>query len=183
MKIGSHLVVLMLGLALVAPALAQETPPPEKEKEAPAKPAAEPVAAKEPEAAAKEAAPAPAKELSACAKALVPLAESYKKAYEELQKWIAEVDSKTGAANQNVVKIQEQIKENETAITKAKLDGDDAKGKELTKANKQLWGELETAKKGQTESCSGLPKEASQRVKQYGDEIEAKVGECKAQLK
>jgi hypothetical protein len=180
MKIACPLLALTLLLALAAPAAAQETPPPDKETAA--KPAAEtPAPAKE--APAKAAAPAPPKELSFCAKALVPLADGYKAAYDDMQKWIAEVDTKTGAATEKVNKIEAQIQQNETAITKAKLDGDDAKSKDLTKANKQLWSELETAKKSASEACEGLSKEAGQRVKQYETQIEAKLDECKAKLK
>ena len=181
MRIALHLLVVALCLGLAAPAVAQETPPPAKE--APAKPAAAAPAKEAPPAPAAKAAPETPKELSFCAKALVPLAESYKKAYEDLQKWIAEVDAKTAAGNEKVQKIQQQIQANETAITQAKLDGDDAKGKERTKANKQLWSDLEDAKKSQTQSCSPLSKEAAERVKRYEAASEAALDQCKAQLK
>lgn len=185
MRFGVNVLAIALGLGLAFPAPAQEMPEPAKEE--PAKQAAEAPAKEAPaeaaKEAAKEAAPEAAKDLSPCAKALVPLAESYKKAYEELQKWIADVHAKTSEAGDKVRKIQEQIQQNETAITKAKLDGDDAKAKELTKANKQLWNDLETAKKGQASVCSGFPKEAAQRVKQYTEDSEAKLDECKSQMK
>lgn len=178
---------LALVLALTAPAAAEEPAPPAKEepaKEAPAP--AEPAAAapakeepaKEAPVAAAPAAAAPAeapKELGACAKSLAPLADSYKKAYDDLQKWIASVDSQTTAADANIKKMQDQIQQNEAAITKAKIDGDDKKAKDLEKQNKTLWSDLNAAKKTQSTTCSGFTKEAEQRVKQYEADIEAKL--------
>lgn len=178
MRHGVHLLALVLGLGLAIPAIAQEPAPPAKEEAA--KPAVQaPVA----EAPGPKTEPAPPKELSVCAKALVPLADSYKSAYEDLQKWIADVDEKTAAASDKVTKIQAQIQANETAITKAKLDGDDAKAKELGKANKQLWSDLEEAKKGASQACSNLSKEAAERVKKYEAASDAALDECKARLK
>jgi len=170
MRMASPLLAVALCLVLAAPAFAQEAPAPAKD--APA--AAAPV---------KEAAPEPPKELSLCAKALAPLAESYKKAYDDMQKWTTEVDSKTAASNEKVRKIQQQIQANETAITKAKLEGDSAKEKDLTKANKQLWSDLEDAKKTAAEACEGLSKEAADRVKRNEATIDAALDQCKAQLK
>lgn len=198
MKHGIHALAFVLGLGLVVPAFAQDDPAkqePAKEeaakpaaekapeaapaKEEAAKPAAEaaPAAApaKEeaaPAAAAPAAAPAkeePPKELSSCAKTFVPLADSYKSSYDDMQKWIAQIDKDTAAASANLQKIQDQIKDNETATTQAKLSGDNAKAKDLQKANKKLWDDFNTAKKGVSDKCSQYVKEASQRVKQYSD--------------
>jgi hypothetical protein len=129
-----------------------------------AKPAA---AAAAPAVAAKPAAPAASKEVSACAQSLQPLADSYKAAYEDMQKWIAEVDAQTSAANQGVAKLQAEVQANEDAATKAKLAGDNAKVKDLAKQNKQLWSQLEAAKKSAAVACAPVSKQAADRVKQY----------------
>ncbi len=184
MKFRWHALTLILGLGLVAPALAQEEPA----KEEAAAPASEDTPAKEEAAAPKaEAAPAaeaePAKELSSCAKSLAPLADSYKSAYDDMQKWIGQIDTETAAANDKVQKLQAQIHENETATTQAKLDKDNAKVKDLQKANKTLWNDFNAATKAQSDACAKFVKEAPQRVKQYADATNKALGELKAQTK
>ena len=206
MKFRIHVLAIALGLVLAIPAVAQEEPAkdaPAKEEPAKAEPAKEEPAKAEPEAApaveaakpAAEAAAAPAveaakpaaapavKELSSCAKSFEPLADSYKKAYDDMQKWIAQIDAQTSAANDKVVKLQTQITENEATSTKAKLAGDNAKVKEIDKQNKALWSELNAAKKTQASSCSGYGKEASERTKQYEAAIEKALADVKAQTK
>jgi chromosome segregation ATPase len=197
MKLGLHALALILGFGLVAPALAQE----ETKKEEPAKeeaaaptPAAEPAPAAAPEAtpakdeaaapaAAPAAAAAPAKELSGCAKSFSQLAESYKSAYDDLQKWIAQIDTATAAAGDKVQKLQAQIHENESAITQAKLNKDNAKAKDLQKENKKLWDDFNAAQKGQSDACAKFVKEAPQRVKQYSDATNKALDALKAQTK
>ena len=197
MKVDIAAFALVFGLSYLAPALAQNDPAKEEPKPTePAKPEAAKDEAKPAEeaapAAAKEAAkpaedakpvPPPAKELSACAKAFVPLADSYKKAYDDMQKWIAQVDAQTSAAGDKTKKLQDQIQANETALTSAKLAKDDAKVKSLTKENKQLWTDFNEAKKAQDKSCSGFSKDVSDRVKQENDAINKALADVKAQAK
>jgi len=199
MRLAFRALALTLGIGLVlvlaAPAIAQEEPAPPKEEPAKTEPAKTEPAKTEPaktepakeetaKPAAEEAPKAEApKELSSCAKSLVPLAESYKKAYEEMQKWIAAIDSQTAAGNESLKKLQDQIQQNETAITKAKIDGDDNKAKELTKANKKLWDDLNAAEEKQSVACSSYVKEAGQRVKQYAADSEGKLKEFESGVK
>ncbi len=181
MKLGLHALALILGLGLVAPAIAQEEPKkeePAKEETAVPAVAAAPAAALAPAAEA-----APAKELSSCAKSFVPLADSYKSAYEDLQKWIGEIDAATAAANDKVQKLQAQIQQNETAMTQAKLDKDNAKAKDLQKQNKTLWDDFNAAKKGQSDACAKFAKDAPARVKQYTDATNKALDALKAQTK
>jgi len=187
MKLESHALALILGLGLVAPALAQEEPKkeePAKEEAAAPEAAAEPTPAAAAEATpAKEEAAAPVKELSGCAKSFSPLADSYKSAYDDLQKWIGQIDTETAAAGDKVQKLQAQIQENETATTQAKLNNDNAKAKDLQKQNKQLWNDFNAAKKGQSDACAKFVKEAPQRVKQYADATSKALDALKAQTK
>jgi len=199
MKLGYHALALILGFGLIAPAIAQEETKkeePAKEEAAPAaeaKPATEtkpaeaaPAAAAAPAA---EAAPAvapaapPVAELSPCAKSLEPLANSYKSAYDDLQKWIAQVNTATAATGEKVTKIQAQIKDNETALTQAKLNKDDSKAKSLQKDNKKLWDDLNAAQKEQSDACGKFVKEAPQRVKQYTDATNKALDALKSQSK
>ena len=179
--------------AVEAPAVEAPAPKPapkaapkrEAKAEAPAKlePKPQPIVetpAPKTEIAAKAEAP---KELTPCAKIFVPLADTYKKAYEEMQKWIAGVDEKTAAASARVDKIQEHIQQNEGAITKAKLAGDDNKENALSKDNKQLWSELTSAKKDRSATCSGYAREAIQKAKHFQVDILEKLEACKAQAK
>jgi hypothetical protein len=164
MKLGYQALALILGFGLVAPALAQE----DAKKEEPAKePAAE--EAKPPAAAPPAAAAEPAKELSGCAKSFVPFADTYKAAYDDLQKWIAQIDTATAATGQKVTALQAQVKENETALTQAKMGNDDSKIKSLQKENTKLWDDLRKAQKAQSDACAKFVKEAPQRAKQYTD--------------
>ena len=172
MKLGLHALALILGLGLVVPALAQE----ETKKEEPAK--------EEAATPAVEAAPAaPPTELSGCAKSFSPLAESYKSAYDDLRKWMGQIDTETAAAGDKVQKLQAQINENESAITQAKLNKDNAKTKDLQKQNKQLWDDFNGATKDQSDACAKFVKEAPQRVKQYTDATNKALDALKAQTK
>jgi hypothetical protein len=196
MKLGYHALALVLGFGLVVPAVAQE----EAKKEEPAKeeapkavaeaaPAAEakPAAEAAPAAAAAPAAPAaeaaPAKELSGCAKSFVPLSDTYKSAYDDLQKWITQIDTQTAAAGEKVQKLQTQITANETAVTQAKLSNDDSKVKSLQKEGKKLWDDFNAAKKDQSDACGKFVKEAPQRVKQYTDATNKALDALKSQSK
>lgn len=183
MKPGFYALALILGLGLMVPAVAQEEPAKEEPaKEEAAKPAEEaaPVA---PAAPAPAPAPAPAKELSSCAKSYVQLADSYKAAYDDMQKWIGEIDKQTAAASDKAQKLQTQIQQNETAITQAKLDKDDSKAKSLQKENKKLWDEFNASKKELQTLCSGFAKQASERVKQYADASSKELEGVKSQAK
>jgi len=100
-----------------------------------------------------------------------------------MQKWISEIDAATAAASQKVVGLQKQIQENEAAITQAKLDKQDAKAKDLNKQNKQLWSDLNAAKKSMAETTSKYVKSAPDRVKQYDDMTSKALADLKAQGK
>ena len=182
MKIGFSVLALVLALGLMTPAFAQE----DAKKEEPAKEEAKPAAEATPAAEAKpaaEAAPAPAKELSGCAKAFVPLSDTYKSAYDDMQKWISQIDAQTSAASAEVEKAQAQIKENETAVTQAKLNNDDSKVKSLQKEGKKLWDDFNAAKKSQSDTCAKFAKDAPQKVKQYADATSKALDALKAQTK
>ena len=190
MKLGLHALALILGLGLVAPAIAQEdTKKEEPAKEAATAPAAaaEATPAKEetakPAAAAAAPAAAPAKELSSCAKTFVPLSDSYKAAYDDMQKWISQIDTQTAAAADKVAKLQTQFEQNQAGITQAKLANDSAKAKDLDKASKKIWDDLTTAKKDLSGICGKFAKDAQDKVKQYTDASNKALDTLKAQTK
>jgi hypothetical protein len=146
--------------------------------------AAAPAAAGVPTGAvAKPAAPPAPKELSSSARALQPLAESYKQAYDDVQKWITQVDSQTSATDENVKKLQAQIQANDDAIKTAKAAGDSSKAKALTKENKQLTSQLNSAKKSSADTDSTLAKEASDRAKKYEAGTNKAISDIKEQAK
>ena len=133
-----------------------------------------------PAAAPKPVAPPP---LSPCAQSLQPLAESYKKSYDDMQKWIAQVNTETSAASEKVQKLQAQIKANEEAIAKAKAGDDSSKAKEITKQNKGLSKDLEAAKKAETAASDPVAKMAADRVKQYEADADKALADLKARSK
>lgn len=190
---GLMAAILAAALCCVATA-AEETvptaaPATQEATEAPAQPEVKPEA--KPEAAKPETKPAPEpkaetpKELTPCAKTFVPLADSYKKAYEELEKWIGDVDTQTTAATAKIDKIQEQIEKNEAAITKLKLQATregSANGRELVKNNKTLWSDLSATRKESAALCAGFAREAVQKARRYQSDVAAKLEGVKAQL-
>ena len=113
----------------------------------------------------------------------MPLADSYKAAYDDMQKWIGQIDAQTAAVSDKAQKLQTQIQQNETAITQAKLDKNDSKAKGLQKENKKLWDDFNAAKKDQSAACSKFVKEAPQRVKQYSDATSKSLDALKSQSK
>jgi outer membrane biosynthesis protein TonB len=151
------------------------------EAETPAvKPAAK--AAPKPETAKIE----PVKELNSCAKVFVPLADTYKKEYEEMQRWILTIDAETANVSAHISRIQDDIQKNEAAITKLKLAGGregSEEGRELAKSNKQLWADLSAARKERTALNKGFAREAIQRAKNNQAEIIGKLEDIKAQAK
>lgn len=165
--------------AAAAPAAAAAAAPAAAAAAAPAAAAAAAPAA----AAAAAAAPPAKKELSSCAKSFSPLADSYKAAYDGMQKWIGQIDTETSAASDKVAKLQKQISDNEAEITKAKLAGDSSKAKSIDKTNKQLWTDLNASKKSLSTMCSGYGKQAAERVKQYEAASDKALADLKAQSK
>jgi outer membrane biosynthesis protein TonB len=167
----------------------EEAAKPTEEAAPAAEPAKKEEAAKPAEKAAPVAVPAaapaaaPAKELSSCAKSFVPLADSYKAAYDDMQKWIGEIDAQTAAASDKAQKLQAQIQQNETAITQAKLDKNDSKAKSLQKENKKLWDDFNASKKELQTLCSSFSKQVSERVKQYADASGKALEGLKSQTK
>jgi hypothetical protein len=172
--------------APVAKPAPKAAPKPEVKAEAPAKtePAAEaPVAKPAPKP---ETAKKPTKELNASAKIFLPLADNYKKAYDELQLWIMNIDAQTAAVSAQISRIQDDIQKNEAAITKLKIQGggeSSEEGRALAKDNKQLWADLSAARKERSALTKGFAKEAIQRAKGYQMEIIEKLEDIKAQAK
>lgn len=119
---------------------------------------------------------------TACAQALVPLGEVYRDAYIEMRKFIDDVDVQTKAADERVAKLEKQIQDDESAMTKAKLDGDGAKEEELSHQDKQLWKDLKAAKKERASLCSGFARDAKQKVRDFAGAAEAKLGDCQQRM-
>jgi len=179
MKLAFAPLAFMLGLGLVLPAFAQDAAKTEEPaKTEPAKEEAKPEAA-----AAAAPAAAPAKELSACAKSFVPLSETYEAAYDDMQKWIADIDTQTAAAAEKVTKLQAQIQQNTTELTQAKLDNNTSKTKDLEKQNKKLYDDFNSAKKDLASACSKFAKQASDKIKGYADASNKALDALKSQTK
>jgi hypothetical protein len=181
MKLAVAPLAFMLGLGLAVPAVAQEET--KKEEPAAAEPAKEEVKPAAEAAPAAPAAAAPAKELSACAKSFVPLSDTYKAAYDDMQKWIAQIDTQTSAAADKVAKLQTAIEQNEAALTQAKLANDSSKTKDLQKQNKKLYDDFNAAKKDLAGACSKFAKDAADKVKGYADASSKALDALKSSMK
>jgi len=152
-----------------------------KPAEAPAKPAEAPAKPAEASVSRKE----PAKELSSCAQPLVPLAEAYREAYESMQRWIREASDQTAAADERVKRLQAQIQDNEAVITKLKFEDtkeNRARIKDLAKDNKQLWKDLDAARREKAALCRALSKTAGQKVRELSDAVRERLKEVQSRL-
>jgi hypothetical protein len=166
---------------------------PEAKAEAPGKaepaaeaPAAKPVVKAEPKPEAAKKPAEPVKALNAFAQTFVPLAEAYKRAHDEMQRWIVDIDAQTGGVATDISRIQEDIQKNEAAITKMKLAGGGERseeGRALAKENKQLWADLSVARKERSALIKGFMREAVQRVKGSQSDILEKLEDVKSQAK
>ena len=145
-----------------------------------AAPAAVPaVAAPAAIAAAAPAAAAAPKALGASAMTFSSLADSYKKAYDDMQAFMKSVDTSMGPADQKIASLQAKIKENETAAAQAKQAGDDKKAKSLVSENKKLTKELNDAVKGVNASRGDFVKQAQQKVKEHDAATDAALQQLK----
>lgn len=166
---------------------------PEAKVEAPAKadpvaeaPAAKPAPKAEPKPETVKKPAEPVKELNSFAKTFLPLADAYKRAYEETQRWILDIDAQTGSVSTQISRIQDDIQKNEAAITKMKIAGGSERseeGRELAKANKQFWADLSAARKERAALTKGFMREAIQRAKSNQIDIIEKLESIKAQAK
>lgn len=103
-----------------------------------------------------------------CAGYYRKVAEGYLEAYKAMDAWLSAASAEVSGAEETVKKFEQSVRENETAMTALKLDrSKEAKLKlrELDKANKQIWRELEAARANQAAVCKGLSRSAAQKVK------------------
>jgi len=107
------------------------------------------------------------------------LADSYKKAYDDMQAFMKSVDTSMGPADQKIASLQAKIKENETAAAQAKQAGDDKKAKSLVSENKKLTKELNDAVKGVNASRGDFVKQAQQKVKEHDAATDAALQQLK----
>jgi hypothetical protein len=153
-----------------APAKA-ETPKPESPKPAPA---------------AEKPAPAclltgPAAAGVGCTKAYRALADGYLEAYKTMDSWLAQAASEASAQTEHVAKLEQVVRDNEAAMTGLKLDRSKEaklKLKELDKANKQAWKELEDARKTEATLCKGFARSAAQKVKELTAGLAQKLADA-----
>lgn len=127
--------------------------------------------------------PVKARELTPCAKAFVPLAEGYKKAYDDAMRWIQQVDEQTAAADAKVNGLQETVEKNEALITKLKIEDtkeSKLRARDLARENKQLWADLSAARKERTAKCAAFSKAAAQLNKEIAAEISARLSAIQA---
>ncbi len=104
-----------------------------------------------------------------CTKAYRALADAYLDAYKSLDAWLAQASSEASAQTDHVAKLEQGVRDNEAAMTGLKLDrSKEAKArlKELDKANKQAWKELEDARRTEATLCKGFARSAAQKVKE-----------------
>lgn len=116
-----------------------------------------------------------------CAASYRPVADAYLSAYKGLDGWIAGASAQVAGAEEKVVKAEEAVRENESAMTALKLDrSKDAKAKlkDLGATNKQLWKDLEAARREQATICKGFKRDAMQKVKELSAAVNAALAEA-----
>ena len=125
--------------------------------------------------------PGPAAESIGCAGAYQKVSEGFLDGYKAMDAWVGQASGQVSASAEKVEKIEDQIKDNESSVTKLKLDrSKDAKLKlkELDKANKALWRELEAARKEQDALCKGFTRAAAAKVKELVADVTKRLAEA-----
>lgn len=123
----------------------------------------------------------PAAESVGCAGAYQKVSDGFLEGYKAMDAWVASASGQVSASAEKVGKIEDQIKENESSVTKLKLDrSKDAKLKlkELDKANKVLWRELEAARREQDALCKGFTRAAAAKVKELLADVTKRLAEA-----
>lgn len=123
----------------------------------------------------------PATEAVGCAGAYQKVSDGFLEGYKAMDAWVASASGQVSASAEKVEKIEDQIKENESSVTKLKLDrSKDAKLKlkELDKANKALWRELEAARREQDALCKGFSRSSATKVKELVADVTKRLTEA-----
>lgn len=123
----------------------------------------------------------PAAEAVGCAGAYQKVSDGFLDGYKAMDAWVGEASAQVSASAEKVAKIEEQIKTNESSVTTLKLDrSKDAKLKlkELDKANKQLWKELDAARREQDALCKGFARASAAKVKELTTDITKRLTEA-----
>lgn len=116
-----------------------------------------------------------------CAANYRPVADAYLSGYKAMDGWIAGASAQVAGAEEKVVKAEGAVRENETAMTALKLDrSKDAKAKlkDLSVQNKQLWKDLEAARREQAAVCKNFKREVMQKVKELNAAVGAALTEA-----
>lgn len=123
----------------------------------------------------------PAAETVGCAGAYQKVSDGFLEGYKAMDAWVASASGQVSASAEKVEKIEDQIKENESSVTKLKLERSKEaklKLKELDKANKVLWKELDAARREQDALCKGFSRAASAKVKELVADVTKRLTEA-----
>ena len=116
-----------------------------------------------------------------CAANYRPVADSFLAGYKGMDAWIAEAGKQVAAAAGKVEELTKKVRDNETEMTTLKLDSSKAakaKLKDLSVQNKQLWKDLETARRDQAAVCKNFKREVMQKVKELNAAVGAALTEA-----
>jgi hypothetical protein len=123
----------------------------------------------------------PAAEGKGCAGAYKAVSEGFLGGYKAMEAWVAESSAQVAASAEKVEAIEKSIRDNESQVTGLKLQRSKeakAKLKELDKANKGLWRELDAARREQDSLCKGLSRAAAAKVKELTLDVSKRLSEA-----
>lgn len=116
-----------------------------------------------------------------CAGSYQKVSDGFLEGYRAMDAWVAAASEQVSASAEKVEKLEDQIKANESEVTGLKLQRSKeakAKLKELDKANRQLWKDLDAARREQDAICKGFTRAAAAKVKELTADISKRLSEA-----
>lgn len=123
----------------------------------------------------------PGAEGKGCAGAYKSVSEGFLDGYKAMDAWVGEASGQVAASADKVEAIEKSIRDNESQVTGLKLQRSKeakAKLKELDKANKGLWRELDAARREQDALCRGFSRAAAAKVKELTLDVSKRLSEA-----
>lgn len=123
----------------------------------------------------------PGAETVGCAGAYQKVSDGFLDGYKAMDAWVGSASAQVSASADKVGKIEDQIKENESSVTGLKLQRSKEaklKLKELDKANRALWKELDAARREQDALCRGFSRAAAAKVKELTLDVSKRLSEA-----
>lgn len=125
--------------------------------------------------------PGPGAAAAGCAGAYQRVSDGFLEGYKAMDAWVGSASAQVAGSAEKVAGIEKSIRDNESQVTGLKLQRTkDAKAKlkELDKANRALWKELDAARREQDALCKGFTRAAAAKVKELVADVQKRLSEA-----